>query len=612
MVVLDDLLSATFHIGNSIAAVSFPGMFRIYDFHSKKAPKLKSASVGMAMFSRKGNPFSTNPDDNMIMDAAEEEDEADPNVYSQFFRIDVGNDIIYLEDPAYLNDSGWNALHTCCMSFSTVEAGLKLIEELVRIGEELDHKTINGPGSFNSQWTALHMACAYGVEPLALRLLQEKANPTVQNSFGYTPLLEACHRGFVNIVSMLVQFQTPNDIDYIAKEELSIQSPFVSAPAQSALAEAARCGFPRIVQILLDAGASPNNANYLGWTALHEACFYNRIETAKTLLLSGSNASLRTKSGALPYHLSGLAIVREMLKDMGGPSAVPQPGDEIDIVKVLQELTLPDFAGQFDSDSDNDDCEESKNEMKDDDSMKTPTKRITSVKGSTSSPSSSSSSKKDKGNDGDNDTKASPLLHSGPMLGDLPSLTGSGSKAANKAASKAMDSALEGDDFGLSNINRELLLNQKRLKKAKKGRKNMIAPTVPINPELPPDFPTEFLCELSHRPMSDPVESIYGNYFERSVIISWMEQQGKICPLTGGPLSEPDLKPAEELRMKYTKYLMHQSMETDIEKHNSPGKPEEEAKSNGTSTSTNSSPKNKSSPVGKIQNASSEDDLYDF
>lgn len=52
-----------------------------------------------------------------------------------------------------------------------------------------------------------------------------------------------------------------------------------------------------------------DNANKLGWTALHEACFYNRIETVKTLLLGGANASIRTRSGALPYQLSGLAIV---------------------------------------------------------------------------------------------------------------------------------------------------------------------------------------------------------------------------------------------------------------------------------------------------------------
>ena len=114
-------------------------------------------------------------------------------------------------------------------------------------------------------------------------------------------------------------------------------------------------------------------------------------------------------------------------------------------------------------------------------------------------------------------------------------------------------------------------------------------------------------------------EKKYGNCFEKSVILAWMEQQGKICPLTGGPLSESDLKPAEEVRMKYTKYLMHKSMETDIEIHkgsNSPGKPGnisgEENKSSGTSASASSSPNNKSSPAEKKTNSTAEDDLYDF
>ena len=105
---------------------------------------------------------------------------------------------------------------------------------------------------------------------------------------------------------------------------------------KQALAEAARCGFPKIVQILLDAGAHRDNANNLGWTALHEACFYNRIETVKVLLLAGADSTLRTRIGALPYHLSGLAVVRTMLEEMGGPGAVPEPGDEIDMVAVLQ------------------------------------------------------------------------------------------------------------------------------------------------------------------------------------------------------------------------------------------------------------------------------------
>ena len=62
----------------------------------------------------------------------------------------------------------------------------------------------------------------------------------------------------------------------------------------------------------------------------------------KVLMLSGANASLRTRGGALPYHLAGLQIVRTMLQDMGGPEVVPEIGDTIDMVAILRELTMSD------------------------------------------------------------------------------------------------------------------------------------------------------------------------------------------------------------------------------------------------------------------------------
>ena len=46
-------------------------------------------------------------------------------------------------------------------------------------------------------------------------------------------------------------------------------------------------------------------------------------------------------------------------------------------------------------------------------------------------------------------------------------------------------------------------------------------------------MPKEFVCSLSNRPMSDPVRSMYGNVFEKSVILDWLKNQGHICPLTG-------------------------------------------------------------------------------
>jgi len=92
-------------------------------------------------------------------------------------------------------------------------------------------------------------------------------------------------------------------------------------------------------QALLDANAPKDTQNSLGWTALHEACFYNRIEAVKMLMISGANATLRTNSGALPYHFAGLQIIRSMLRDMGGSAAVPAEDDVIDMVTIMRELT---------------------------------------------------------------------------------------------------------------------------------------------------------------------------------------------------------------------------------------------------------------------------------
>lgn len=64
--------------------------------------------------------------------------------------------------------------------------------------------------------------------------------------------------------------------------------------------------------------------------------------------------------------------------------------------------------------------------------------------------------------------------------------------------------------------------------------KNSIKKTKKRDTYVPPeDFPPSYLCELSHRTMSDPVQSIYGNIFDRPTIIGWIRKQGHVCPLSG-------------------------------------------------------------------------------
>lgn len=515
---VEDLITTTLMIGRAIAAISIPGMYRIYDFHYKNAPKLKNSGFTNRSFILFGYDDEDEDDDSEGQRHRNIDDETnnepDPALYQHCFKVKVGDDIIYLDNPLAANDAGWTPLHTCCMSMTTVGAGLALIDYIVQRGGNIDAKTLIGPSSFNKGWTPLHMASAYGIEPLVEKLIEEGADVNSLNSLGYNPLLEACHRGFTGIVTHLLKNRSI-DLNYIPPLELAATSPFLGSPPHSAIGEAARAGFYRIVQILIDAGADKDSKNSLGWTPLHEACFYNRIETVKTLLLAGANPCLRTKIGALPFHLAGFEFLRSMIADMGGPDAVPAEDDVVDMVTILNELTSTV------------DSEENPHQIRVDESRED----------SRQSPSSSNriaaerpkhrSAKQTQIETPDRDEKEvkQSFLHSGEMLGNLPSLN------TNKSPTGATRGRGFGDDLeavlGESPSSRlaepSLKADDKKPKKSKKNTKNVV----------PKDTPAGYVCQLTQKLMTEPVKSVYGHVFEKSAILNWFEQQGRMCPLTG-------------------------------------------------------------------------------
>jgi hypothetical protein len=145
---VEELVATTILIGRAISAMQFPGMYRIYDFHSKKAPRLIHNTAPSFNFFALQNG-QDEEDDNYV--------EPDPSRYQHFFKVRVNGDDIYLEDPLEVNEAGWTPLHTCCMSLGTVQAGLDLIEETKRLGGTFETRTLNGPGNFNKGWTPLQM-----------------------------------------------------------------------------------------------------------------------------------------------------------------------------------------------------------------------------------------------------------------------------------------------------------------------------------------------------------------------------------------------------------------------------------------------------------------------
>lgn len=53
---------------------------------------------------------------------------------------------------------------------------------------------------------------------------------------------------------------------------------------------------------------------------------------------------------------------------------------------------------------------------------------------------------------------------------------------------------------------------------------------------MAPAPPSDFICPLSHKLMSEPMMSRYGNHFERSAIVQWLNDGNTYCPVTGNPL----------------------------------------------------------------------------
>eukprot|EP00595_Chromulina_sp_UTEXLB2642_P001275 CAMPEP_0196766534 /NCGR_PEP_ID=MMETSP1095-20130614/26012_1 /TAXON_ID=96789 ORGANISM="Chromulina nebulosa, Strain UTEXLB2642" /NCGR_SAMPLE_ID=MMETSP1095 /ASSEMBLY_ACC=CAM_ASM_000446 /LENGTH=568 /DNA_ID=CAMNT_0042129021 /DNA_START=61 /DNA_END=1764 /DNA_ORIENTATION=+ len=555
---IEDLLTTTYMIGKAIAAVTFPGMYRIYDFHSNKAPKLKNIQKKFIFFQ--------NDDDDEDDDDYDDSEPPDPSHYAHFFHVKVGDDIIYIEDPIIENEAGWTPLHSCCMSFNTIPAGLALIDETLRLNGDLNIKTKSGPGSFNSGWTPLQMACAYGVEPIVEKLVKSGADLNATNSYGYSPLIEACHRGFLNIVLHLIKGRI--NLDYLPPYDLAQSSPFIGAPPHTALGETARAGFHKIVQVLIDSGADKDKPNALGWTPLHEACFYNRIETVKTLLLAGANPCHRTRIGALPYHLTGFQVLRSMLSDIGGPKAVPKEGDNVDMVHILRELTMAETAMIADSEghiqiiklSDTSDDNESQQKEEThalESSSKPESKHSVTSKPIIDIP----------------ENKESNYIHSGAILGNLPAL-GSPKTSPNKTLHNELDSILDDRSSPLKKIS--MLADDKTIKKKKKNKKD----------EIPKDIPVEYLCQLTKRPMTEPVKTTYGNIYEKTAILGWLNQQGHICPLTGAPLAETDLKPMNELAEEIKQWILKRSMKQSNQDDNVNTKPETKVTNNNNQNAT--------------------------
>jgi hypothetical protein len=169
-------------------------------------------------------------------------------------------------------------------------------------------------------------------------------------------------------------------------------------------------------------------------------------------------------------------------------------------------------------------------------------------------------------------SSSSEYLHVGPVLGALPSL-GPGAISSPRASAMSPISRPFGSELDSLLDNREDRFFQNDTSKMKKSKPSRQADdkkpkkkNEPAPDTLAPDTPAAYVCQLTRQLMTEPVKSMYGHVYEKSAIMQWFSQQGRICPLTGAPLSDTNLSPMPELAEEIRAWILKKSLGGDTNK----------------------------------------------
>ena len=205
---------------------------------------------------------------------------------------------------------GYTALH-----WAVDRSNLKLAQFLVN----QHHASVNFPNLQGT--TPLHKACESGNWIFTTFLLEKGAHTNDKDRWGRTALLIACQEGHSGIARHLLHY-TPKETGNNTKKKFSHEKADVNniciATDNTSMHLAAAGGLTDIVNLLIEGGASINQANKKGNTPLHVASegpgYFNTVtlhlkkgthtNTVTLLLKKGARTNDKDRLGLTALHMA--------------------------------------------------------------------------------------------------------------------------------------------------------------------------------------------------------------------------------------------------------------------------------------------------------------------